>query len=275
LQLQKAIYEGVKQNKAFAGARVTMLTGADAYMTQDGCVIPDHPNVGIVQGYAYYDNQHPYPSGGGGPDYWINPANAVPGNTAPLVYTETGYSSSGGTSGGVNEYVQGMYGLDLFFDAATYGVTRTYWYDLLDAYAPGSPQGDDYFGLFDYLGNAKPLAVSLRNLRAIMQDGGRHAVAAPQFTVDGLPSDGKTLALGRRDGSSGDFVIWAEPPLWDQQTGTPIPPVTESVTVMLGKVYATVQVFDPTAGSAAVQTASGTAQITVTLADHPLIVRAQ
>jgi len=275
LALQKSLNTSVHGNPALHGVATVMLTGANAYLTADSCSLPDHPNIGVVKGYAGFDNQHPYPPNGSAPGFYLNPAYTVPGNTAPLVFTETGYSSIGGAYAGVNQYVQNMYGLDLFFDAAFYGVTRTYWYDLLDAYAPGSPQGDDFYGLFDYLANPKPLAISLHNLHAIMTDHGRGALATPAFTTAGLPATGTTLALGRRDGTSGDFVLWAEPPLWNPGSGTPIAPTTASVTISLGKSFSRVWVYDPTQGINPVQTAATASQITVTLADHPLIIRAK
>ena len=108
-----------------------------------------------------------------------------------------------------------------------------------------------------------------------MADHGKGALQVPGFAVGGLPADGKTMALGRKDGSSGDFVLWAEPPLWDPGTGTPIQPVTETVLISLGQTFATVQVFDPTVSAKAIQVLSNVAQVSLTLADHPLIVRAR
>jgi len=275
LELQKALYKAVHTNPAWKSVKVVMLTGANAYLGADSCSLPDHPNVGVVKGYADFDNQHPYPPNGAAPKPSINPANTIAGNTAPEVYTETGYSSGGGTNGAVSQYVQCMYGLDLFFDAAFYGVTRTYWYDLLDAYAPGSPQGDDSYGLFDYLGNPKPLAIGLHNLQAIMADTGTRGIKVPAFQTAGMPATGTSLALGRRDGSSGDFVVWAEPTLWNQGSGTQVQPTSASVTVSLGRTYTKVWVYDPTKGINPVQTATGASQIVVTLVDHPLIIRAE
>jgi hypothetical protein len=275
LALQGALYTAVKQNAVLQNASVVMFTGANAYLTADGCSLADHPNVGAVGGYADFDNQHPYPPNDSAPNAAMNPAYTVAGNTGRLVFTETGYSSSGGTNAGVNEYVQCMYGLDLFFDAASYGVTRTFWYNLLDAYAPGSPQGDDYYGLFDYQGNPKPLAVSLHNLMAIMADDGERLLRTPRFTVTGLPTAGYTMALGRRDGSSGDFVLWAEPTLWNRTTGKQLQPTAARVTVNLGRTYRKVRVYDPTVGTSPVQTRLASSHIVVTLTDHPLIVRAE
>jgi len=272
---QRTLYADVTTNTAFTGAKLVMFTGAPAYLTQDSCQLAAAPNIAKVKGYANWDNQHPYPRNGDAPAAYLNPAHAVPGNTAPLVYTETGYNTDGGTYAGVNAYVQGAYGLDLFFDAAHYGVLHTYWYDLLDAYAPGSPQGDDGYGLFDYQGNAKPLAVALHNLHAILQDTGTSPLRTPHFTTSGLPASGTTLALGRQDGSDGDFVLWAEPPLWNPATGTQLSASPSTVTVSLGKTYASVSVFDPTIGSAATQTLAKVATVTVSLLDHPLIIRAR
>jgi hypothetical protein len=275
LALQKAIFQTVRATPAFKGVKIVMLTGANAYLTADQCELADHPNIGVVHGYAQYDNQHPYPPNGGAPYYYLNPAYTVPGNTAPLVFTETAYSSSGGTYAGVNQYVQEMYGLDLFFDAARYGVAHTYWYDLLDAYAPGSPQGDDSFGLFDYLQNPKPIAIALHNLHAIMTDTEKKPLLTPAFTASGLPANSFTLALGRRDGTSGDYVVWAEPPLWNPATGTQLSTTPSSVTISLGQTYSKVWVYDVTQGTDPVQTATAASQIVVTLVDHPLIIRAK
>ena len=270
LSYQRQLYADVKADPALQGVAVDEFTGAGA----GG--IPKGPDVGTTPGLADDVTQHPYPNFGQAPAHWVAPSTATPGNTAPAVYTETGYSSNGGTSGGVNADVQARYTLDLLFDDAKDGVTRTYLYDLLDAYAPGSRQGDDGLGLFDYTKAAKPVAVAIHDLTSILADTGSSAppasVAGSAYSVGGLPATGNSLLLSKSDGSS-DIAVWAEPAIWNESTGTETLQPATPVSVSLGAVYASVEVFDPMAGTAPVQTLTDVSTVTLQLGDHPLIVQ--
>ena len=48
-------------------------------------------------------------------------------------------------------------------------------YVLLAAYAPGSPQGDDGYGLFDSSNQTKEVAVALHNFTTLLADPGAGA----------------------------------------------------------------------------------------------------
>jgi hypothetical protein len=272
---QRYAYHMVKTTPAVARVPVIMSTGFSSYDTALGCVIGQAPNIALVKGLANFSSAHPYPYQGTAPGPYMMPGNAVPGQSVPAVYTEWGYSTNGGVNAGVNEDVQMRYGLDGFLDAASTG-TKTFMYALLDAYAPGSPQGDQGWGLFDYTGAPKQLAIALHNLHQIIKDAGRESdyIIYPNFTLSGLPVGGSSLALGRHDGTAME-VLWAEPPLWDAASGTERAIVPQTVEIELGAVFQKVEVFDPTMGTSAVQSFSNVAEVSVTLGASPLVIKAR
>lgn len=272
IAMQKALYAAVHGNPAFAGITVDYFTG---YAAGDIGVGPD-PST--TPGLADADTQHPYPNFGQAPGFWVDPAIAIPnepGQKGRIVYTETGYSSNGGTAGGVSLSVQARYTLDLLFDAMKNGVAETDLYELMDAYRTGSPQGNAGFGLFNLDGTAKPVATAIGNLTTILADAGPDAAtfqtSAFAPIVTGLPATGRTLVLQKSSGVT-DLVVWAEPTIWNQATGTEVAAPAQTVTVDLGGVHQSVSVFDPLVGSAPIRTLTNvrTAQIVVT--DHPLIL---
>ena len=180
IDLQEALYADVHSDHNSAGVPVDYLTGYDA-----GSIGPG-PNPYTTAGLADYDTQHPYPTYGQAPAWFLNPSNSLPNEGpvyGPAVYTETGYSTYGGSSGGlvaVNQDVQAKYTLDLLMDAAKDGISKTYLYQLMDAYQPGSPQGDDGFGLFDPNNAPKEAATAIHNLTTILADNGAGSNASLQ-----------------------------------------------------------------------------------------------
>jgi hypothetical protein len=172
LNLQTALYSMVHASSALQGVAVDYFTGYDAGGVAVG------PNPATTPGLADYDTQHPYPNNGSPPAGTVSRSQALVNEqpaTGPAVYTETGYSTNGGTSGGVNQDVQAKYTLDLLMDAAKDGIAHTDLYQLMDAYQPGSPQGDDGFGLFNPSNQPKEAATAIHNLTAILADAGTNA----------------------------------------------------------------------------------------------------
>jgi hypothetical protein len=268
LNLQSALHDAVRADPALAGVKVDYLTGYAAG------AVPVGPDP-VASGIADYDNQHAYPAAGAAPAFWVNRSTTLPNTsspTEPAVYTESGYSSLS-----VDPTVQAKYTLDLLFDAAAQGIAKTYLYQLMDAYAPGSPQGDDGSGLFDSLGQPKPVANALHNLTAILGGAGAGAgagvVAATPLhdTVTGLPATGASLLLQKPDGSY-VLALWAEPPIWDASTGQEIAAPREAVTVALPHAFGSVQVYDPLAGASPIASYADAASVRVTLSDHPILI---
>ena len=103
IAMQRDLYQDIHNAPTLAGVPVYYFTGYGAG------TIPLGPDPYTTAGLANADTQHPYPNGGQAPAYWVSRPVALPNESivdaatlAPAVYTETGYSSNGGTSGGVN-----------------------------------------------------------------------------------------------------------------------------------------------------------------------------
>lgn len=267
--MQKALYAMVHASSVLTGVPVAMFTGADA----GG--IPAQPDPGSTPGLADLTTQHPYPNKGEPPAYWVDPRQALPGASGPIIYTETGYSTNGGTSGAVDADVQARYGLDLLCDTAQFGIVRTSLYQLLDAYPAGSPQGNDGFGLFDQSGAPKPLATAIHNLTTILADTDSSISSASvplPFGVQGMPASGKTLALRRSDGAT-DLIVWAEPTIWDSSSGKRVEAPTAVITLSFDQPRQTLAVFDPLVAATPIENFRNERSVQLHLVDHPLIVR--
>jgi Ca-dependent carbohydrate-binding module xylan-binding len=275
VNLQTAIYSAVHSNAALAGVAVDYFTGYAAGAIAAG------PNPATTAGLADFDTQHPYPNDGEAPLQWVSRTAALNNETpatGPAVYTETGYSSNGGTDGDVNADVQAKYTLDLLMDDAQSGVAHTDLYQLMDAYAAGSPQGDDGYGLFDPSNQPKEVATGIHDLTTILADPGATAKTFTPtpitYSVTGLPTTGHSLELQKSSGAS-DIVVWNEPQIWNEATGKETTAATANVTVQLGATYKTVEVFDPLQSSAPLQTLSNVSSVALGLTDHPLIVEVE
>lgn len=273
--LQKAIYATVKADALLPGVSVYYFTGYNAGSIGVG------PNPATTPGLADADTQHPYPNNGQAPLAWVNRTQAL-GNetpaTGPAVYTETGYSTNGGTSGAVNQDVQAKYTLDLLMDDAKDGISTTYLYQLMDAYAQGSPQGDDGFGLFGTSNQPKEAATAIHDLTTILADSGSKAatftLAPLTYTLTHLPATGSSLELQKSSGAT-DIVVWNEPQIWNEAAGKEVTAATVQTTVTLGATYATVKVFDPLVSASAIETLHNVSSLTLALTDHPLIVEVE
>ena len=276
LAMQRRLYSLVHADPALGGVPVDYFTGYSAGS------IPVGPDPATTAGLADADTQHPYPNGGQPPAFWVSRAQALGNESAAdaaagarAVYTETGYSSNGGTAGAVSPDVQAKYTLDLLLDDARQGIAETDLYELLDAYAPGSRQGDAGYGLFDATGAAKPVAVALHNLNAILADTGAQAerfVPAPlSYTLAGQDSTTSSLLLQKSDGTY-ILAIWDEQPIWNAANGTQIVPIGHQVTLSLaGTGDRAIALHDPMSGEQAVATVTGTTA-TFTLSDHAVLL---
>jgi Ca2+-binding RTX toxin-like protein len=267
LNLQAALYKAVHADPALAGVRVDYFTGYDAGAIATG---PDP----VAAGLADYDNQHPYPQAGQAPAGWVSRSMALPNTTAagePAVYTETGYTTA---ANGVSPDVQAKYTLDLLFDTAGQTISRTYLYQLMDAYAPGSPQGDDGYGLFDDAQAAKPAAMAIHDLTTILgADGAASGSALGQlgYSVTGLDSTGHSLVLQKADGAY-DVVIWAEPQIWNASAHQEIAASAQTATLSLSQAVGGYAIYDPLSGTAPIGSGGQTSSISVAVTDHPVIV---
>ena len=201
-----------------------------------------------------------------GPDSYVNPSwmYAIGGNESapfgPAMYTELGYSLGGDSPGTpVDADTQARYTLDIVADAAIYGLTRVYIYQLIDE------SFDVGLGLFDTGNAARPAANALHNLTTVLADTGSDATTFATtpvaYSVSNLPSTKETVALQKSTGEM-DILVWNE------SGSAPI-----NVVVQLPNTYPTVSVFDPMSGTAPIQTVTNVNSVTVAVSNYPMIVQ--
>jgi hypothetical protein len=172
----------------------------------------------------------------------------------PRVTTETGCT----IGGPVTEEIQALNLLSLYLDQFKRGWSYTAVYLLRDR---ADEAGNQTFGFFrpDY--KPRKAAVYLHNLTTILADRG--AIAKPgqlNHSIADQPATVHELLLQKSDGTFA-LVVWNE-----RIKGT------DAVTVQLGRAYPTVKVYDPTVGTAPVQTHAKVDALKLTLSDHPLII---
>ena len=270
---QKAIYAAVHADATLAGIPVYALTLGGGSASQERA-------LGNLSAYADYGNAHVYPDSGAPPNpNWLTPwlaSQSVPTGSDPMVLTEFGYTTAVNSSSGerVPLDVQAKQDLDVLFDAWKAGVKTTYLYELMASPDPGLTDDEADYGLFNADGTPKPAATAIHNTTAILADNGTGGVAlgALNYSVSNLPSTGNTLLLEKSNGTF-DIVLWNEPVLWNAATRSENTIATTSVTVNLGGTFASVSLFDPLVGTAAVQTFTNVSQVQVGLSDHPLFLQ--
>jgi hypothetical protein len=263
IAFQSALDGAVKGDSLLSGAFVYGLTGSYA----------------IVSGFDFA-NIHPYANNGAQPyaamasglaDYATRTGNV------PFVITEDGYNTLA-KPGDVDQLTQAKETLNMLFDAQKLGASKVFLYQLLDAYAPGTPAGRDQFGLFNYDNSAKPVATAIHDLTTILADTGAGAASfqtrALNYSISNLPSAGSSLLLEKSDGAF-DIVLWSEPQVWDATTSSEVAVAPTQTTIGLGATYSEVKVFDPLLGATPISDVHDVSQITVGLTDHPLIIEVE
>jgi hypothetical protein len=276
---QRDIYARVHGTPGLAGVPVYDLTGFDL------------KSVDTRSNSADYVNQHFYPQNGEQPAYnangdrWMGSAiDAVSKFHRPCVLTEFGYFSlpqAGWYALGVDEPTQAKGVLNGYMDAAAAGVTRLYVYELLDE--KPDPQNKDngmHYGLFRNDNSPKRVAYAIRNLTSILDAGttrGTEETAAPgalAYTLTGMPVSANRLLLQKKDGRF-VLVLWNETPIWDRAHGTPVTEPPAHVELDFGALASRVDVYDPLAGAAPVETHRNLRRLDVSVPDHPVLIELQ
>ena len=274
-QAMAAIYHAVHADPKLAGTPVYHLTF--------GGYQPDNAGLTSIVGTADYANIHVYPSNGAQPGF-DNGKNSLldeyhneyAGQSFPKMVTEFGYPTDL-TSNGVSPAAQAKLTLNGIMDAFAAGFEQAYLYELFDE---ANSQTDDQanYGLYNFDGTAKPIAVDLHNITAILADPagdggtGQSATGKLNFTIKGPVTSSNSLLLEKTTGAF-DIVIWAEPQIWNASIHSQVTAATQNTTIQLGGTYQKVEVFDPTVGSAATQVLTNISSVDLGLTDHPLIVQ--
>jgi hypothetical protein len=174
--------------------------------------------------------------------------------TLPRVTTETGTT----IDGPVTEEIQALNLLSMYLDQFKRGWRHTAVYLLRDRTDEG---GNQSFGFFKADYTPRKAAVYLHNLTTILADRG--SVKMPDrldYSIAGEPATMHDMLLRKRDGAFA-LVVWNE-----RLKGS------DTVTVQLGGERVAVKVYDPTVGTAPVQSLAGTLSVSLTLSDHPLVI---
>jgi hypothetical protein len=172
--------------------------------------------------------------------------------TLPRVTTETGWTTEGSNS--ISEDQQAKVFLDLYLAAFKRGWSYTFIYMLRD------DPGQGAWGLFHTDYAAKRSATCLHNLTTILADKSSSTPGALAYSVPDEPATVHDLLLQKSNGAF-ELAVWGEKAIG-----------SANITVNLGASFATVRVYDPTVGTAAVRTLSDVASVPLRLSDHPAII---
>jgi hypothetical protein len=187
------------------------------------------------------------------------------------ILSEFGYQLGTPTAGGtiVDVPTQGKDILNGFMNAWNEGFSAICVYTLY-------PFGDGN-EIYNGPGSPKASATYIHNFTTVLKDTG---AAAKTFTtgplnyaLNGLPSTAKSLLFEKSNGTF-ELVIWNNVTNWNKASGTPIAVNPTTVAVNFGGPHGTVNVYDPTSGTAAVATASNANAMNISLADYPIVVEA-
>lgn len=264
---QAALFNTIRGNAALASTPVIQASFAQ---------VASFGSAGDWSAISTYGNAHQYYADGDQPSsniaaYLMLAQQVSPGQA--VVATESGYYTLP-SSDGVNEAVQAKYTLNLLFDDWQAGINMTYLFELLDEFPdPTNANAHWHFGLFDSTGAAKPAATAIHNLMALLNDpSAAPAGASLTYGIEGMPTNGHDMVLAK---SNGDFIlaVWNDAKLWDGTTASAISVAKVPITVTLGQSYQTVTVFDPLGGIAPVASYSNVSQFSLSLPDHPLLVK--
>ena len=258
---QNALYSAVRGDPHLAGVPVADLTSYP-FLTgaSDNANLHFYPVNGQEPGAAYGSILTDF-------------AGTEPGK--PIVMTEGGYTTllSDGWFGGVDETTQAKLTLNLYCDNAKAGLTTSYIYQLLDAYAdPTNSNTDAHFGLFHLDNSPTVAAAAIHNLTTVLSAGAdpNPPSAALAFEISGLPSANDVLTLTKTT-TTHDIILWNEPTIWDPATRSEVT-ATAVPTALHFDDASDVSVYDPLSGTNPVATYQGTHDLTVSVVDHPLVI---
>ncbi|MBR0868774.1 RHS repeat protein [Bradyrhizobium tropiciagri] len=269
---QSALYQAVKADGSLASIPVYNLSLA--YNDPQG-----YKQLGDMSSSTDYTNAHAYVSTGTNPEDSLAATLAAVQSAAagkPVVITETGYTTQADTKFlGVDQTVQAKSILNTLVDAYKAGVSSTYLYELFDRNSAASDTNpENNYGLFNSDGTPKLAATAIHNLTTILADdgtGGHQPTDPLNYTLSNMPSTGNSMVLGKSNGTY-DLVVWAEPKLWNDASDSEISNPTQTVTVNLGGVHHSVNVYDTMGGTTPIATYTDVNSIAIPVSDHPIVI---
>lgn len=246
---QAQLYSEAKADPALAGLPVI---GPSAGGIGDELAFTD------LSGSLDYGNIHPYPDGEP-PETnigeWLTAATRMSA-AKPVLATESGYHDALAASAGqrpVSAAAMATYVPRLFLDYFRRGIPRSFDYELVDEFPDaGLTEPESDFGLLRNDLTPKPAFTALRNLIAVLTDGGGSSGFDPgrlDFTLGGQLGRLKQLLLEQSDGSF-DLVLWRSESVWDADARQPLDPGSRPVELRFGSQPARLRLYEPTASAA-------------------------
>jgi hypothetical protein len=226
-----------------------------------------------------YHNMHVYAQNGHQPGKWMDQKGPWT-DGKPWAITEFGYATnpqSGWRVIGVDEAGQAKGVLNGILDAAQYGASRIYLYELLDEKPdPKSKSNEMHFGLFTTDIKPKPAAKALRNLLRIINDPDPAALTfTPQplhnMYIEGAPKTLRMLTIEKASGET-QILLWNEAAFWDREHGKPIENAAVPVKLTLPPGARAGALYDPMRQAEAVRQFGGETELTIDVPDYPVII---
>jgi hypothetical protein len=270
VQVTRDLWTAVQGNPVLAGVPVYALTLSNGVPG----VLTGARELGDLTLYVNYGNAHVYACCSNNVwqndmPYWL-PVFRQSAPRRPMVVTETGYQT---IPSSVDEISAAKYNLNTLFENALHGITRTYLYELVDLNSSSrNTNCDDHFGEFHDDWTPKAGATAIHNLTTILQGAGSGtASSALNYSVSGLPATGHTFLLG--SSTAFDIAVWIDATVYDAKNANDIAAPAFSATVSFGSNYAAVTVYDPMIGDRPIAAYSNVSKLTMSVADHPVIVQ--
>jgi hypothetical protein len=273
------LYSAVKGNSTLAAANVLVYTATDypAIATKG-----DRANIHSYERNAYGSHELLRIDR----DNHLSPFRTdnitPPGSSPRWVVTETGYHTwiGSGYFEGVAPPTHAQLGLGLLLNVVQLGGGETYWYQLWDAWGPPR-SGEEAFGLFDHLGNPKPLARGLHNLVGVLRDEHHDARQCPttplDFSLSGnlgkQPHNGVYHLLMQKCSGSYYLAIWREGIVWNAAADEAKELKPEMTTVHLTNVATKVEIMEPLEKIEPRAVHHGVSRIDLPLTASPIILR--
>jgi hypothetical protein len=210
----------------------------------------DYDKVGDLSPFADYANAHTYPSATRSTEANIKLLNAdalLAAGSRPVITSEIGWNNANFSQADVARFA-----LDTVFDCIKTGNARMYFYALFD-------DSSGQFGLMNADGSPKAAGVAIHNLTAIMADSGVPRADALPYSLSGTTAGDRSLLTEK---STGAFQLT----IWNESD------VPHSVTLTLTAAAQSIRIYDPLIGNSAVTNYANTAAVTLSTADHPLII---
>jgi trimeric autotransporter adhesin len=270
VQVTRDLWTAVQSNPVLAVVPVYALTLSNGVPG----VLTGAREMGDLTAYVNYGNAHVYACCSNNVwqndmPYWLPVfKQAVP--RRPMVVTETGYQT---IPSSVDEISAAKYNLNTLFENALHGITRTYLYELVDLNSSSTnTSSDDHFGEFHDDWTPKAGAAAIHNLTTILQRAGSGSASSSlYYSVSGLPATGHTYLLG--SSTAFEIAVWIDATVYDPKSAKDIVAPVHSATVSLGSNYGAVTVYDPLIGDRPIAAYSNVSKLTVSVADHPVIVQ--